>query len=246
MTKAKLALLTTGLVTLLIAFIIMQTPASLILSGCQFARVDCSFQHVEGSLWSGEATNGLISKSGYGVAIDSLSWSVAGGMGSEIGPHISVRVEDSAGFARAQIYQTGDQLGVHQLQGDYRVSQPNFSFETTILVEAARWDLGTRIEALAGRVLVTNLVVNAGDLSLDLGDFAGDLSANNGAIVIAPKSVDSLYAIDGECELRGNRYRCDLIVGAQQINDERIHDGLALIGRRTGPGIYALSLSGAI
>ena len=246
MTKLKFTLLATGFVSLLAAFIVLQTPASLVLTGCQFARVDCSFQRVEGSLWSGEASNGLISSSGYGLAIDSLAWSISTGIGSEIGPHVSLRVEDSAGFATAQIYQTGEQLGVHQLQGDYSISQPNFSFDTTLLVESAVWDMGTRIEALTGRVLVTNLTVNAGDFSLDLGDFAGDLSANDGALVIAPTSVESLYAIDGECELRGNRYRCNLIVGAQQIHDERIHDGLALIGRRTGPGVYALSLSGAI
>ncbi|WP_298636214.1 type II secretion system protein N [uncultured Umboniibacter sp.] len=246
MTKLKLTLLSSGIIFLTAAFIILQTPASLVLAGCQFARVDCTFQRVDGSLWSGAASNGLVSSSGYGLAIDSLTWSISSGLGSGIGPHVSLRVEDSAGFATAQVYQAGEQLGVHQLQGDYRVSQPNYSFDTTLLVESAVWDLDMRIEALVGRVLITDLTVNAGEFSLDLGDFAGELSANDGALVIAPTSVESLYEIDGECELRGNRYRCNLIVGAQQVNDERIHDGLALIGRRTGPGIYALSLSGAI
>ncbi|RMA81320.1 type II secretion system protein N [Umboniibacter marinipuniceus] len=246
MSKVRVTLLVTAVLSLLSLFIVLQTPASLVLSGCHITKLDCSFQRVEGSLWSGRATNGVIAKSGYGVAIDSLSWKLSGGFTSELGPNIDLHVEDSYGFATAKLYQVGQAVGVHQLQGDYVVTQPNYRFETTVSVEHAVWDLESGIESLSGRVLVSQLAFSIGDLVVELGSFAGVLSATEGAIVVAPVTVESPYQVSGQCELKLNRYRCNLVVDAQQVNDERIHNGLALMGRRTGPGVYALNLSGAI
>ena len=242
--RVLVASLSFSLVTMV--FIIVLAPASLISWGCSQVRLQCSFAEVQGTIWTGDASNGTIKNNGYGVYLTQLEWSLNSGLGTSYGPHVDIRVVDPSGFITTKLAPIESALWIHDLNADYQIRQPNLALDATLVINSARWDFAETIDSVNGQVLISNLAVQVNDIRIELGDFAGRLSSQGENLVIEPVTVRSAFIVSGACALSGRRYRCDLEVNARAVNDERIHRGLGLMGRETSSQIYLITLAGAI
>jgi hypothetical protein len=241
--------------SLLLIFILLQAPATLLALGLQQQRPDFTISAVSGSVWSGYAYGLGGQWHDQQLALDTLHWRLRPLSLLSLSPTVELRAElGSQRYSGRVSWLPGDRLRLRQVQASLPARMLSSSSAPLPLAGQIRVELESlaidagRITGAEGRVVLQDVSLTGSDAGLPLGSFAAELSHSaQGELVATLFDLGGVLQLDSQISMNlQGYYHMQAEVAVRQGGDERLRQWLPLVGEDMGNHRYRLSPRGQL